>query len=200
MGVALSISPSATVTDDEEIVRWMQRISLGDEQAFEQLVQHFQHELTGYFFNQCWDQHVAEELAQTVFIKIYRARERYKPTASVRTYLYRIARNAWIDHLRRRKQHASLDAGSEDGFALRDQIEGGIDAALPGRLDDIQARIAHAVEQLPVGQREVFVLANQQELPYPEISDILGIPVGTVKSRMYHAVRALRTDLADLHE
>ena len=198
MQISPPSKPQPARQPDDEAVRWMQRVSLGDEQAFELLVNRFQNELIGYFYNQCWDQHTAEELAQTVFIKLYRARERYQPTATVRTYLYRIARNAWIDHLRRRRHHLSLESGSEDGTALRDRLAGGVDVEQLQRLDEIQTRIAEAVATLPVGQQEVFVLANQQELPYPEISEILNIPVGTVKSRMHHAVKTLRHKLADL--
>lgn len=180
----------------------MERLRDGDDEALTVLVERYQDELVGFFYNHCWNQDVAEELASTVFIKLYRARERYQVTAKLRTYMYRIAHNAWIDHLRRRRHHVSLDAErGPEGFQLRDTLS--IDGTDPLADDDRQAlrlRIQEAVEELPEGQRGVFVLANNQGMRYAEISEVLGIPEGTVKSRMFAAVRTLRGKLSDLVE
>jgi RNA polymerase sigma-70 factor, ECF subfamily len=179
----------------------MESVRDGDGEAIAVLVERFQRELVGFFYHHCWNQTVAEELAQTVFIKVYRARERYQATASFRTYLYRVAHNAWIDHLRRHKPLLSLDAtvGSGDA-ALGDLLPSHIDTDKEQRANRIRDRIQSAVQELPEGQRDVFVMANNQELKYEEISRVLDIPVGTVKSRMHAAVRHLRTLLADLVE
>ncbi len=193
------IEPGAGRAGDPDIAL-MERIKADDQEAVIALVERYQGELIGFFFHQCWDQLVAEELAQDVFVNVYRSRARYVPTARVRTYLYRIAHNLWIDHLRRLRRHLSLDAAfGEDGPSL------GADLAAPaagdaGRDTRIRNRVQQALELLPTGQREVFVLANNQGLKYQEISGILGIPEGTVKSRMHHAVRALRDELGDLLE
>ena len=184
-------------------VQAMLRLRDGDDSALDEIVERYQNELVGYFYHHCWDQLTSEDLAQTVFIKLYRACERYQVSAKLRTYLYRIAHNAWVDHLRRLRPHASLDAemGSEGmrlGDALADHK-----AQDPSELDHrdyLRQRIQEAIEDLPEGQRDVFVLANHQELRYHEISDVLGIPEGTVKSRMHAAVRRLRTLLGDLVE
>ena len=193
------IEPGAGRAGDPDVAL-MERIKNDDQEAVILLVERYQRELIGFFFHQCWDQLVAEELAQDVFVNVYRSRARYVPTARVRTYLYRIAHNLWIDHLRRQRRHLSLDATyGEDGPSL------GADLAAPavgdaGRDTRIRDRVQQALELLPAGQREVFVLANNQGLKYQEISGILGIPEGTVKSRMHHAVRALRDELGDLLE
>lgn len=184
-------------------VQAMLRLRDGDDSALDSIVDRYQNELVGYFYHHCWDQLTAEDLAQTVFIKLYRARQRYQVSAKLRTYLYRIAHNAWVDHLRRLRPHASLDAemGSEGmrlGETLADHK-----ALDPGEMDHreyLRQRIQDAVEDLPQGQRDVFVLANHQEMRYHEISEVLGIPEGTVKSRMHAAVRRLRSLLGDLVE
>lgn len=195
---ALALVPQRT--DPEAAL--MERMRDGDQEAVTALVERFQQELVGFFFNLCFDQLLSEELAQDVFVNVYRARTRWVPTAKVRTWMYRIAHNRWIDHCRRRHDHLSLDADQDDGgFRLGDAI-----AAPAGQSDDpqragvIRQRVQAALELLPAGQREVFVLANNHGMKYHEISGVLGIPEGTVKSRMHHAIRILRDELADLVE
>ena len=199
--VALTVMELKPRMRDDSDTRIMERIRDGEIDAIEELVTRYQNELVGYFYHQCWNQGTAEELAQTVFIKVFRARERYQATAKVRTYLYRIAHNAWIDHLRRLKKHVSLDAevGSR-GLRLVDTIQSAFDPEGEQREYRIRARIQEAVAELPEGQRSVFVLANNQGMKYQEISEVLDIPEGTVKSRMHAAVRNLRKKLADLVE
>jgi RNA polymerase sigma-70 factor (ECF subfamily) len=137
-----------------------------------------------------------------VFVNCWRARERWEPTARVRTWLYRIAHNRWIDQCRRNHRHLSLDAETgEQGLRLSDVLPAATSAVSDdGDNQRIRTRVQTAVESLPEGQRAVFVLANQQGLKYSEISEILHIPEGTVKSRMHSAVRQLRDELADLVE
>ncbi len=191
------------MVDTDALIMARLRDGEDEEEATAALVERYQHELVGYFYHQCWNQTLAEELAQTVFIKVYHARRRWKATAKVRTYLYRIAHNAWIDHLRRSKHHISLDAEmGRSGMRLVDALA---DETAPQRLDaeesqTIRERVREAVEKLPEGQRAVFVLANNQEMKYQEISEVLEIPVGTIKSRMHAAVRTLRRLLSDLVE
>jgi RNA polymerase sigma-70 factor (ECF subfamily) len=193
--------PAARARDEAD-VRLMERIRDGDQEAVIALVERFQNELVGFFYHLCWDQLVAEELAQDVFVNVYRSRERYQATAKVRTYLYRIAHNLWIDHLRRQKRHLSLDAEiGEQSLRLGDVLKA---PPLPedtsGRDHVIRSRVHEALGNLPEGQREVFVLANNHGMKYQEIAAVLHIPEGTVKSRMHNAVRALRHELSDLIE
>ncbi|MBA2482552.1 MAG: sigma-70 family RNA polymerase sigma factor [Planctomycetes bacterium] len=199
--VSADISGRALPGSDTD-VRLMERIRDGDQDAVITLVERFQNELVGFFYHQCWDQLVAEELAQDVFVNVYRSRSRYQATAKVRTYLYRIAHNLWIDHLRRQKRHLSIDAEfGEQSMRLVDVLKAP-DAPedTSGRDHQVRTRIHEALENLPEGQREVFVLANNHGMKYQEIAAILHIPEGTVKSRMHNAVRALRDELTDLIE
>lgn len=181
----------------------MARVRDGDREAVIGIVTRYQHELIGFFFHLCWDQLTSEELAQDVFVRLYNARERWQPTARLRTWLYRIAHNLWIDHLRRKRSLVSLDAErGDEGLRLSDMLAAppGADPDAAERDTQIRERVRAALAELPEGQREVFVLANDQGLKYHDIAAILGIPEGTVKSRMHHAVRFLRDELADLIE
>ncbi len=181
----------------------MARVRDGDREAVIGIVDRYQNELVGFFFHLCWDQLSSEELAQDVFVRLYNARERWQPTARLRTWLYRIAHNLWIDHLRRKRSLVSLDAErGEEGLRLSDVLAAAPSADPDAAERDLQIRerVRGALAELPEGQREVFVLANDQGMKYHDIAAILGIPEGTVKSRMHHAVRFLRDELADLVE
>ena len=216
MGTALRIVPSEEAVSRMEAaidlsqdpqaqaeLALMARVRDGDREAVIGIVTRYQSELIGFFFHLCWDQLTSEELAQDVFVRLYNARERWQPTARLRTWLYRIAHNLWIDHLRRKRSLVSLDAErGDEGIRLSDVL-----AAAPGadpdaveRDQQIRLRVRTALADLPEGQREVFVMANDLGMKYQEIAAVLAIPEGTVKSRMHHAVRALREDLADLVE
>jgi RNA polymerase sigma-70 factor, ECF subfamily len=186
-------------------IRIMERIRDDDREAFVELVKRYQHELVGFFFHLCWDQLQAEEMAQDVFVNLYHARHRYQATAKLRTYVYRIAHNRWIDQLRRQRTHAHISLNAEVGTSalrlmdvIKAQPESAADGA--GRDHQLRGRIQQAVDNLPEGQREVFVLAYNQNMKYQDIGSVLGIPEGTVKSRMHNAVRFLRDELQDLLE
>ena len=184
---------------DLDDLQVMERIRQGDEAAMVSLVRRFQNELIGFFYNQAWDHTVAEELAQDTFVNCFRARERWQPTARVRTYLYRIAHNLWIDHLRRQRKVVSLDQEDGDGHRMHDELAAPRQAeADTDKGSEIRERVREALERLGPGHRDVFLMANNQGLRYQEIAQVLGIPEGTVKSRMHHAVRQLRHELADL--
>jgi RNA polymerase sigma-70 factor, ECF subfamily len=189
------------VSDDD--IALMERLRDDDREAIVELVRRYQNELVGFFYHQCFDQLLAEEMAQDVFVNVYKSRHRYQATAKVRTFLYRIAHNLWIDHLRRQKHHTvSLDA-DYGGSSLRlvDVLDAPSDELHDERSENhLRDRIQQAITLLPDGQREVFVLANNQGMKYQDIAQALGIPEGTVKSRMHSAVRHLRDELADLVE
>jgi len=181
-------------------VELMLRVREGDPEAFSDVVDRHQKPLLNYFYRLTWDRQRSEDLAQEVFLRLFKARASYSPQAKFTTYLYRIARNLWIDRYRSRKSspsETSLDGpiGREGGreLRLRDRI------AAPGRSPAEEAggrelvrALKSAVDELPEEQRQVFVLAQWKGLPYAQISEIMEIPEGTVKSRMHAAVKRLR--------
>jgi len=189
MMTTLAAMPQSSDDPEQHL---MVAVRSGVDGSVEALVGRFQDELVGFFYHQCWDQGVAEELAQDVFVNAYRARERWVPSARVRTWLYRIAHNRWIDHLRRQRPHRSLsDIAVDDLEAPMQSL------AMDG---SVRERLQAAVAALPDGQRVVVGLVVDGQLPYAEVARVLAIPEGTVKSRMFHAVRQLRTALGDLWE
>ena len=176
----------------------------GDQAAFETLVRRHGRALINYFFFQCRREDVAEDCAQEVWVRIFRSGNDYVPRGSFRSFLYRVARNLWIDRYR---SHARRPAeGSIHGEGEREEGEGRLplEDRLPGRERDpgravLDRELAHevaaAVGRLPEEMRDVFVLAEIEGLPYARIAEILDIPEGTVKSRMFNAVRKLRESL-----
>jgi len=162
----------------------MLRVASGDLEAFAVLVDRHQGGLIQYFAMLTRDRALAEDLAQEVFLKLYRARRRYRPDARLETFLYRIARNLWTDHLRRQHRRGTW-VSLEDTEPV---------AAVPSTVLDWET-LERAVAALPEKQRHVFLLSRIEELSFPEISDLLEIPLGTVKSRMHHALAVIRKAL-----
>jgi RNA polymerase sigma-70 factor, ECF subfamily len=188
------------VSDDEE-TELMLRVAAGEVAAFEPLVARVLPRLIGYFRRLGADRAEAEDCAQEVLLKIYRVRERYEPRARFVTFLFHVARNHWIDryrHVRAGPETVSADApGPTEGLGLKADLEAPPSdpaRALSGR--ELSRAIERAIGALGPEHREVFVLTQVEGLRYAEIAAILGIPVGTVKSRMHAAVRQLRARLA----
>lgn len=173
----------------------------GDYNAFATLVDRYQRPLIQYFYAQSPDLQRAEDCTQEVWRRVFRSRDSYTPKAQFKTYLFRIARNLWIDTFRSRSKHGdevSLDNTSTDAGGSESTPLG---RALPSNAStpveelsrtELKERIEAALSRLPESQREVFVLAEFQGMRYAEIGDVLQIPVGTVKSRMFNAMRRLR--------
>jgi RNA polymerase sigma-70 factor (ECF subfamily) len=175
----------------------------GDPEAFDTLLRRHERALVNYFYKMCYDRALAEDLKQETFLRILRSAHRYRPEASFKTYLYTVARNLWIDRHRSRKaapRTVSADLRiNEDGATLGDLIESRERGTVRELSDQEAAGVVRAaLEDLPEGQRMVFVLAFDQGLKYREISAVLGIPEGTIKSRMHAAVSRLRGLLGNL--
>ncbi len=171
----------------------------GDAEAFEKLVLRHQMGLFNFFYRLVGDRQTAEDQTQEVFFKLYLHAGNYVETAKFTTYLYKIAKNCWIDFYRRRKRRASprsLDVDVDEGLSLHERIPADVEppAARMERWDR-QEVVMKAVAALPEEQRMVFVLSEVQGMKYAEIAQTLDIPVGTVKSRMHVAVNRLRESL-----
>lgn len=169
----------------------------GDQEAFALLYDRHARALVNFFYKMCYDRALAEDLTQDTFLKLLRFRGKYRPEASFKTFLYTVARNLWID--RHRSQKAAPKTVSaeiraqEEGSTLGEALEAAPDSPadrLAGR--EAADIVRQALLDLPEGQRVVFLMAEAQGLKYREISQILEIPVGTVKSRMNAAITRLR--------
>lgn len=170
----------------------------GDAGAFTELVHRHQRPLLNFFYHLVWDRQQSEDMTQEVFLRLHSHASTYEPQAKFTTYMYRVARNLWIDRLRSAAvspKPVSLDAAADaDG---EDSLGSRVSRREPGPLEnleraELQKRVRGAIEKLPEGLREVVVLGELHGLPYQEIASILSIPVGTVKSRMHAAVSRLR--------
>ncbi len=169
----------------------MMRAREDDLVAFEILVTRHQKMLLNYFAR-TGVQYDGEDLVQQTFLRLYRYRKRYKPTAKVTTFLFLLARQVWIDELRRRKRFTRL----KEGLTAEIRTEAYEPAAAEGLTTGVMD-LPQALARLPEGLRQVVELGVYQELPYAEIGQILKIPVGTVKSRMFHALAKLRLFLEE---
>jgi RNA polymerase sigma-70 factor (ECF subfamily) len=169
----------------------------GDVGAFRQLVDLFRDRMVQFFYRLCWDRDRAEDLAQDLFLKLLLGARRYRPEGRMTTFVYRVATNLWIDHYRQqrpRPRFYSFDQAVLPESEIDTPQSAGASVTPIQQLADSEEKAAmrRALESLTEPHRLVFELAVYQERPYGEISDLLGIPVGTVKSRMHNAVQALK--------
>ncbi|MFT4841977.1 MAG: RNA polymerase sigma-70 factor (ECF subfamily) [Planctomycetota bacterium] len=177
----------------------------GEPQAFRQLVDLYRDRMLQFFYRLCWDRQRSEDLTQDLFLKLMLGSKRYRPEGRMATFVYRVATNLWIDHYRQqrpRPRFYSFDqvVHANDDSAPRQYA--GDDPSPHDQLSDGEDRAAmrQGLERLTEPHRLVFELAVYQERPYGEISELLGIPVGTVKSRMHNAVHALKEMLGSAEQ
>jgi RNA polymerase sigma-70 factor (ECF subfamily) len=178
----------------------MLRVRDGDSASFEILLCRYRLPLVSYFRRMVRDQGLAEDLAQEVFLRVYKSRERYQPEARFTTWLYRIATNLALNAIRDRRDEVSGSA-SEDGEG-RPVLERFVDPqpTVEQRLmqGDRERLIRLAVEALPENQRAAVVLHKYQEVDYHQIAGILRVSESAVKSLLFRAYETLRVRLEPL--
>ncbi len=168
----------------------------GDPSLFEAFVRSETGTMIGFFLRQGSERAEAEDLAQEVFLRLFRSTAHYDARDRFSAFAWRVARNAWIDRKRRRILRG--EGGSEERASFAEDQVDEHEGALTGmERSEAAGRVHGALAKLTEPHRLVFELGVIQELPYHTIADMLEIPVGTVKSRMFHAVRKLRELLGD---
>lgn len=167
------------------------RFAAGDPAAFDELVANMGPRLKGYFLRQGAQSTTAEDLVQNVFVRLLQNVARYQASGRLDAFCLRIARNLWIDHRRRGGRVFS----SDEAFDRADPGPGPVQLA---DNDDRASFLRVALGELDSETRELLELAVLQQLPYKEVSVMLEIPVGTVKSRVYYSLRRLREKLNNL--
>jgi len=187
--------------DDAALMAALRNGELG---AFGALVARHQRSLINFFYHLSWDRPLSEDCAQEVFLRLYSHLGTYEPQAKFTTFLFRVARNLWIDRMRseqaRGGKPVSLEApaGFGEERSLRDRLSG--PSPTPVEIlarQETQDALKNAIDRLPEEQRTVLILSEIQGMKYQDIGAILDIPVGTVKSRMHTAMERLRELLTD---
>lgn len=184
-------TPEAAEPDvDAEL---MLRVGQGDEQALREIIEHWKGPLINFFYRSLRSVEASEDLTQVVFIRIYKAAERYQQTAKFSTYLFHIARRVLINEFRRQSRKP-LDA--VDPADLQ--------ASIPGRdklqLMELEEAFAQALETLPENQRTAILLLKQQQLSYEEIAEAMEASESAVKSWIHRARQKLKEELADFYQ
>jgi RNA polymerase sigma-70 factor (ECF subfamily) len=168
----------------------------GDPLVFESFVRTEAGTFAGWFRRQGASPEEAEDLTQEVFVRLVRGAPRYEAQDRLEAFCFRTARNVWIDRRRadnvRRRTGGVGGTGGAGDATLEDLPGREPEPEEPAARNEEARRALACIARLPEGQRQVFELGVVQELPYADIARLLSIPVGTVKSRMFHAVERLR--------
>ncbi|MBR1870535.1 MAG: RNA polymerase sigma factor [Kiritimatiellae bacterium] len=158
----------------------------GDDGAFGILVEKYAKSLLNFFLRKNVSYHDGQDLVERTFLRLWKYRARYTPQAKFTTFLFLVASQVGVDFFRETDRRARLARGISNEAEIAEASP--VRTIEPGMAGDVRA----AVAQLPPAMRDVVELAVFQELQYAEVAEILGIPVGTVKSRMFNALRKLK--------
>ncbi len=191
MGMAGQLDPDAAL---------MKRVTQGDQRAFEELVEKYKQPVFNMIYRTLPDAAEAEDLAQAVFVQVYKAASRYRVEAKFTTWLFTIARNLCLNELRRRSRHPadSLDASiSQDEDYPARQYEDVRSVSAPDQLiqDELSAKVSEALMELPENQRTAVLLYQEQEMSYEEIAKILECSLSATKSLIHRARETLKQRL-----
>lgn len=181
----VSSRPAPPAESELDLIAQAQR---GDRQAFGELVRRHREGVINVVYRMCGDVHLAEDAAQETFIRAWQHLPSYRPRSPFRNWVYRIGTNVALDALRSERETVDID---ELSLASSDE---GPEAVVEG--EERGQRVRQAVLALPPASRAVLVLREYEGLSYREIADTLGIPIGTVMSRLNYARNRLRESLA----
>ena len=187
-------------------VQLMLDVKAGDEQSFELLLQRYRTPLVNFLYRMVRAREEAEDLAQEVFLRVYRARKDYVPSAKFTTWLFRIATNLALNSVRDnryQRMEVSLDApvttDAEDGDEKTLDVAEKHPNIEQHLIEEARRKmIRQAIEKLPEKQRAAVLLHKYQELDYGEISKILECSESALKSLLFRAYQTLRVELAPL--
>jgi RNA polymerase sigma-70 factor (ECF subfamily) len=181
----------------------MLRVAAGDEAGFNYLVEKYHRQMIHFLFRMVHNQAVAEEMAQEVFLRVYRSRESYRAEAKFTTWLYRIATNLAVNHARDTKHERSaqtiyLDSPDEETGTRPDVADD--EPSVEQRLmrDERMAAIRTHVMALPERQRMAVLMHKYQEMDYKQIGEVLKLSESATKSLLFRAYQTLRDKLKDI--
>jgi RNA polymerase sigma-70 factor (ECF subfamily) len=183
---------------DEEVVARAQR---GDHEAFRILVERYQGRAYGLALRILRDEEKARDAVQDAFVKVYGSLRRFEGRSSFYTWLYRLVFNQCLDHKRKDKSGRHVE-WEEERFGEEQVLDPSVAGGLPGPEEELtraelRVAMAEAIAQLPDEARETLLLREVEGLRYAEIAEALGIPKGTVMSRLHYARKRLQELLGD---
>ena len=178
----------------------MMRVKQGDTDAFAELVDKYKQPVMNLIYRTLRDATEAEDLAQNVFLQVYKSAHRYRVSAKFSTWLFTIARNLCLNEIRRRSRHPaeSLDAPHpENAEQPRHQFEDTRNLLPPEQLlhGELERKIEQALAELPENQRTAVLLCRQEELSYEEIAEVLGCSLSATKSLIHRGRETLKEKL-----
>jgi RNA polymerase sigma-70 factor (ECF subfamily) len=180
----------------------MLRVKAGDESAFQYLVEKYRRPMVNYMYRTAHNAAAAEDLAQEVFLRVYRSRESYQATAKFTTWLYRIATNLAVNHARdtrheRPEQMVSLDEPDEDTGLTMDVADGSLTVEEKILRRERMAAIRQRVQALPERQRMAVIMHKYQHMDYRQIGEVLKLSESATKSLLFRAYETLRGQLKE---
>jgi RNA polymerase sigma-70 factor, ECF subfamily len=184
-----------TAASDRELVATAVN---GVEGSFEELVRRYQRPISAYVYRMVGNYESALDLTQEIFIKVYSSLRRYRDEFKFSTWIYKIAHNSAVDHLRRNAtREQSLVVGHEgDQFDL--PVESGrLTPEQESERKERRGEIESVIRALPSNYRELIILRHSQDLSYEEIVDVTGLPLGTVKNRLFRAREMMRQQFVE---
>ena len=198
-GASPSPTPATMANSDVDM---MLRVKTGDESAFGYLVQKYRRPMVGFMYRLCHNPSTAEELAQEVFLRVYRSRTSYEPSAKFTTWLYRIATNLAVNHARdtrheRPEKTVRLDEPDQETGNTPDLPDDTLSAEEQILKRERLAAIRSKVDALPERQRIAVMMHKYQQLNYAEIAVVLKLSESATKSLLFRAYETLREQLKE---
>ena len=181
---------------DDVLVR---SVLAGDRERFGEIVERYQTRVVNYLYRIVRNLDDAHDLAQEVFIRVYQALDRYDSQYRFSTWLFRVAQNAAIDVLRKRRvQLVPISRRTDDGGDSMPDLD--LPSGEPSALDGLEGRerdatVRTAIDALPWEYRELILLRHYGELAYDEIAEVKGMPLGTVKNKLFRARQMLKQQM-----
>ena len=201
-GVQPALEPELVVSGGTNDAEVMLRVKAGDETAFAYLVQKYRRPMVSFMYRMSHNAAAAEDLAQEVFLRVYRSRENYEASAKFTTWLYRIATNLAVNHARdtrheRPENMVSLDEPDEETGLTVDVPDGSATAEETIIKRERMAAIRQRVQALPERQRTAVIMHKYQQMDYRQIADVLKLSESATKSLLFRAYETLRGQLKE---
>ncbi len=201
-GERIAAQPGSAALDPKSDAAIMLRVAAGDEAGFNYLVERYHRPMISFLYRMVHNQAVAEELAQEVFLRVYRSRESYRAEAKFTTWLYRIATNLAVNHARdtkyeRTAQNVYLDVPDEETGTTPEIADDEMNVEQKLLRDERMAAISKHVMALPERQRTAVLMHKYQGLDYRQIGEVLKLSESATKSLLFRAYQTLRERLKD---